>query len=72
MPDSTSTKEPTSTASSRAASSASATDECPNCHSLRGSAPEGLYDVHSAFNTDFQPGDPKWQSSQCWKCGAAY
>ena len=49
-----------------------AMQECPVCHSLRGQAPEGLFDVHSAFNTGNNPGDAKWQSDNCWHCGAKY
>lgn len=68
MPDTPTTE----TSKTKAAATPSATDECKVCHELRGSAPEGLYDTHTAFKAGKEPGDPKWESSKCWKCGAEY
>ena len=70
MPDSTSTS---TTASSKVPAGPSATDECPLCHSLRGQAPEGVFDFASSWNLEgVNPGDPRWNQDYCWKCGAKY
>ena len=70
MPDTPSTS---TTPKASVPATPTANDECPLCHSLRGAATEGVFDVHGSWSLEgVNPGDPVWQQDYCWKCGAKY